>query len=147
MVLSAAAAAFADAHRVGRLATADADAVPHVIPFCYARDGDRFYFVIDDKPKRGPARALKRLRNIAANPRVAFVVDDYDEDWSRLAYLLVRGTAESVVAPAEYDEALALLRRRYPQYRRMALEPAGHPMVRITSRWFHLWRGKKVDSS
>jgi PPOX class probable F420-dependent enzyme len=143
MVLSEAAAAFADGQRVGRLATADTGAVPHVVPFCYARDGDRFYFVVDEKPKRGPALALKRLRNIAANPRVAFVIDSYDEDWSRLAYLLVRGDAESVGDRAEYAEALALLRRRYPQYRSMTLELPRHPMVRITSRWFHLWRGSQ----
>jgi len=140
MLLSQEAAAFADAHRVGRLATADADAVPHVVPFCYARAGDRFYFVIDDKPKRRTGRALKRMRNIAANPRVAFVIDDYDEDWSRLAYLLVRGNAEVVEATKEYERILGVLRRRYPQYQAMALEFTTHPMVRIEARAFHLWR-------
>jgi len=140
MVLSDEAAAFADAHRVGRLATADAGAVPHVVPFCYARAGDCFYFVIDDKPKRRSGRGLKRMRNIAANPRVAFVIDDYDEDWSRLAYLLVRGDAEIVDTTTEYERVLDMLRRRYPQYRAMALELRTHPMVRIEARTFHLWR-------
>src|SRR4029450_8033385 len=78
MELSDAARAFLDAHAVGHLATASADGEPHVIPLCYARLGDRLYFVADDKPKRRAPRRLKRLDNIAANSRGALVVDDYD---------------------------------------------------------------------
>ena len=87
--------AFADRHRVAHLATADAAGAPHVIPICYALVGDAFYFVVDEKPKR-TRTGLKRLRNIAANPQVALVIDDYDEDWTRLAYLLVHGRAAVV---------------------------------------------------
>ena len=87
MELSDAARTFLDAHAVGHLATADASGAPHVIPLCYARLGERLYFVADDKPKRHGPRGLKRLANIAANPRVALVVDDYDDDWRRLADL------------------------------------------------------------
>ena len=82
---------FLEAHRVGHLATAGADGAPHVIPVCYALDDEAVYFVADEKPKRRPARELLRLRNLRANPRAALVVDDYDEDWTRLAYVLVRG--------------------------------------------------------
>ncbi len=69
--------------RVGRLATADATGQPLVVPVCYALDADgrHLYSAIDAKPKR--TRQLRRLRNIAANPRVSLVVDEYDEDWSR----------------------------------------------------------------
>ncbi len=52
--------------------------------------------MIDAKPKRRGGTAIKRMRNIAENPAVALVVDDYGEDWSALAYLLVRGTAAVV---------------------------------------------------
>jgi PPOX class probable F420-dependent enzyme len=142
MPLSEEAAAFADAHRVARLATADAAGAPHVVPFCYARDGDRFYFVIDDKPKRGAPLQLKRMRNIAINPQVAFVIDDYDDDWHRLAYVLVRGHAVVVGGRDEYDRILAALRARYPQYRVMPLAFATHPMVRITTQHAHLWRAR-----
>ncbi|MBI1816595.1 MAG: TIGR03668 family PPOX class F420-dependent oxidoreductase [Deltaproteobacteria bacterium] len=142
MPLSEEAAAFADAHRVARLATADATGAPHVIPFCYARDNDRFYFVIDDKPKRGAPLQLKRMRNLAINPKVAFVIDDYDDDWQRLAYLLVRGHAIVVDVGEEYDRILAALRVRYPQYRAMPLAFATHPMVRITVQDAHLWRSR-----
>ena len=82
---------FLEAHRVGHLATAGADGAPHVVPVCYALDDDALYFVADEKPKRGEARNLLRLRNLRVNPRAAVVVDDWDEDWTRLAFVLVRG--------------------------------------------------------
>ncbi|MBX3026247.1 TIGR03668 family PPOX class F420-dependent oxidoreductase [bacterium] len=131
---------FLDRHHVAHLATADADGAPHVIPLCFVRLADRLYFVADDKPKRDGPRALRRLANIAANPRAALVVDDYDDDWSRLAYLLLELAASEVVDGAEYAEALAALRARYPHYRTMPLARATHPMVRLVPRRWHLWR-------
>ena len=130
---------FIERHRVARLATADAHGTPHVIPIVYARVGDRLYFVVDDKPKR-TRTGLKRLRNIAENPRVAVIIDDYDEDWTRLGYLLVHGHAEPVADHTEYASVLARLRERYVQYRSMALTFDSHPMVRIVAYRCHLWR-------
>jgi PPOX class probable F420-dependent enzyme len=129
---------FANRHRVAHLATADATGAPHVIPVCYALVNDHFYFVVDDKPKRTRI-GLKRLRNIAENPLVALVIDYYDEDWSRLAYLLVQGRAALVDDSDEYATAIRTLRHRYPQYRSMALTLNTHPMVRITPQRRHLW--------
>src|SRR5277367_4871167 len=77
--------------RIGHLATADAAGVPHNVPLCFWFDGARFYFAIDEKPKRGRALALRRMRNSAANPNVALVVDHYEEHWNNLAYVLVSG--------------------------------------------------------
>ena len=139
-VLDRAARAFLARHRVARLATADANGRPHVVPLCYALAGAALYFVIDAKPKHPGGRALKRMRNIAENRAVAVVVDDYDEDWSRLAYLMVRGDAAIVTGTAERRRALAALRARYPQYRTMALDGPEHPVVRIVPRRAHLWR-------
>jgi PPOX class probable F420-dependent enzyme len=140
MQLSDAARAFLDAHAVGHLATAGADGAPHVVPLCYARLGDRIYFVADDKPKRRGPRALKRLANLSVNPRAALVVDDYDADWSRLGYLLLHLDAAVVDDEDEYAAALEVLRQRYPQYRAMALQRATNPMVRLMPRRWHLWR-------
>lgn len=140
--LSTEACAFLDTHAVGHLATADAAGTPHVVPLCYARLDDRIYFVADDKPKRHGPRALKRLANIAANPRVALVVDDYDADWTRLAYLLLHLDAATVEDDAEYAVVLQALRVRYAPYRDMALTRATHPMVRMTPRRWHLWRSR-----
>jgi PPOX class probable F420-dependent enzyme len=134
--------AFAEEHRVARLATADAAGAPHVIPICYAVFDNHVYFVIDEKPKRR-RHGLKRLRNIAVNPRVAFVIDDYDEDWTQLAYLLIEGTAHAVENRIEYDRVLSALRTRYAQYRSMALAFETHPMIRIIPAHAHLWRATR----
>ncbi len=132
-------------HRVARLATADAAGRPHVIPFCYAFDGDHFYFVIDEKPKRQTGRPLKRIRNLLENPQVALVIDDYSDDWLELAYMLVTGTAAIVENEDEYARALSLLRERYSQYREMNLVFATNPMVRIIPTRIHSW-GKVRDT-
>lgn len=133
---------FLEAHRLGHLATTGSDGAPHVMPVCYALDDDAVYFVADAKPKRRPARELERLRNLRANPRAALVVDDWDEDWTRLAWVLVRGPAAIVDDPVAHATALARLRDRYPQYRAMALDdPAAHPIVRIVPVRVRHWRG------
>jgi PPOX class probable F420-dependent enzyme len=143
MTLSDEARAFIDGHDVGHLATADAAGTPHVVPLCYARLGDRLYFVADDKPKRHGPRALKRLANLAANPRAALVIDDYDRNWSRLAYLLLHLDATTVSDPDEYAAALEALRARYRPYRRMPLRIDTHPLVRLVPHRWHLWRATR----
>src|SRR5262245_39687348 len=86
--------AFVQRQRVARLATADADGRPYVVPVCYAFDGARFYSPLDEKPKRVAATQLKRVRNIEARPEVSLVIDRYDDDWSQLAYLQIAAHAE-----------------------------------------------------
>jgi PPOX class probable F420-dependent enzyme len=112
--------AFVVAQRVGRLATADAAGNPHVVPVCFALSDASLYITIDEKPKSG-AR-LKRLRNLMQNPSAAFVADRYNEDWTQLGWVMLRGRAEILADGPEHDTAQALLRERYPQYRAMRLE-------------------------
>src|SRR5436305_201328 len=114
---------FVHSQRVARLATADADGNPHVIPVCYAFDGTRFFTPLDEKPKRVAESKLRRVRNIEARPAVALVIDQYDDDWSQLGYVLVQGRAE-LLEPENtlHTRSLELLRERYLQYRTMALE-------------------------
>ena len=107
---------FVAAQRVARLATADAGGRPHIVPICYAFDGHVLYSPMDLKPKRVAPRGLKRVRNIAENPRVAVVVDEYSEDWSALAYVLIHGIAEILERGEERDRAESMLRDKYPQY-------------------------------
>ena len=113
---------FLAARRVGRLATTTADGRPHVVPVCYAFDGVLLYTPIDEKPKRVGVGELRRIKNLRENPRVSLVVDDYYDDWTKLAFVIVQGRAEIVERGDERSEALALLREKYPQYRAMALE-------------------------
>ena len=103
--------------RVGRLATVDERARPHLIPICYAFDGDVFYTAIDAKPKRVKDKQLARVRNIQTNPQVALLVDEYDEDWSRLWYILVRATATLLDNKGEKQKAMRLLKEKYSNYR------------------------------
>jgi PPOX class probable F420-dependent enzyme len=122
--------AFLAAQRVARLATADAAGRPHVVPVCYALLRDKVYFTIDEKPKKKPM-ALKRLANLRANPFAALVVDRYDEDWSRLGWVMVQGAAEVLEAGPEHDEAQAALRQRYPQLAAMRIEALPVVAVRV----------------
>ncbi len=126
-------------HQVARLATADRCGRPHVIPFCYAFSGDRFYFVVDEKPKKITGKPLKRIQNILENRHVALVIDDYSSDWTRLAYVLVRGSAALVEDESEYARVLVELRTRYPQYRKMSLTYSASPMIRITPTRINAW--------
>ncbi|HTD48415.1 MAG TPA: TIGR03668 family PPOX class F420-dependent oxidoreductase [bacterium] len=123
--------------RVGRLATADAEGRPHVVPICFVLDGRNLYSAIDEKPKRAAPRRLRRVRNIEANPQVALVVDHYEEDWRRLRFVLISGTARVIAAGQEHARAVALLRQKYPQYRAMRLEE--RPVIKISPRRVAAW--------
>ena len=130
---------FIQSHVVARLATADAAGQPHVIPFCYAFTGEAVYFIVDEKPKRQTGKPLKRIRNILANPQVAIVIDDYADDWTQLAYVLLTGTATIIEDEEEHARALELLRSRYPQYRAMSLSFPHNAMVRIVPTKVIAW--------
>ena len=130
---------FVAAARLAHLATADADGAPHNVPLCYWFDGERIYFAIDEKPKRATGLGLKRMRNIAENPRVALVIDHYEEDWSQLAYVMIRGNARVVEDKQEYLAALRSLRDKYLLYRGMTLTPEKNPIVKIEPVSVHAW--------
>jgi PPOX class probable F420-dependent enzyme len=112
--------------RVARLATVDADGRPHVVPIAFAHDDENLYFAVDDKPKR--SRNLKRLRNIAGNPRVSVLIDHYEDDWTRLWWVRLDGVAHVLDHDAEAQRAIDLLARKYAQYERA--RPQG-PVVAI----------------
>ena len=133
-------AAFLGRHRVARLATVDTSGRPYAIPICFALVDGVIYTPIDEKPKRGDPAALRRVRNLQVHPAVCLVADHYEEDWSRLAWLQVRGEAALVTDPAERDRALAALRARYPQYRTMDLE--SRPLIRITPTRVVRWSAR-----
>jgi PPOX class probable F420-dependent enzyme len=105
------------------------------VPVCFARHDGAFWIAIDEKPKR--TTALKRLRNIEENPRVSLLFDRYDEDWTRLGYVLVHGAASVIEVGGSRAEVLAALRSRYPQYVEMALEE--RPLVRVAVERVVAW--------
>jgi PPOX class probable F420-dependent enzyme len=116
---------------VARLATVTPDGRPHIVPVTFAVDGDVIYSAVDAKPKT--TARLARLRNIAAEPRVAVLADHYEADWGRLWWARADGAAATLAGPAEMAAPLALLASRYPQYR---ASPPGGPVIRVqVGRW------------
>ena len=123
-------ATFEAESRVARLATVDEAGYPHVVPVCYATDGRAYYSPLDAKPKKSGFAGLKRVRNIRSNPRVALLIDHYEEDWARLRFLMVQGRAELLDGGMEWRAAQTLLEAKYPQYRTLPLPPEA-PVIKI----------------
>lgn len=129
--IPASVAGFIAEGRVGRLATADASGQPLVVPICYAFDGASLFSAIDAKPKRPGPRGLRRIRNIRENPRVSVVIDRYDEDWTRLRYVIIQGRAEILTDGGDFSRGVDLLLAKYPQYRSMGLKREAGLMIKV----------------
>lgn len=126
--------------RVARLATLDTRGRPHIVPVCFVYDGTAFYSAIDRKPKRVSPERLVRLQNIRAVSRVALLIDHYDEDWTQLWYVLIRGKADLIPNSARQERTRVIrrLKAKYPQYARgmLARDP---PIIRITPQRTTSW--------
>lgn len=115
------------AARVGRLATVRPDGRPHLVVLTFAVLDDTIVSAVDSKPKR--TQDLQRLRNIAATPAVSLLVDHYEEDWSRLWWTRLDGTAEVVADEPRRETFAQALADKYDQYR---LDPPGGPVIVLT---------------
>jgi PPOX class probable F420-dependent enzyme len=140
--LSEAQRRFVETRRVGHLATADANGAPFLTPVCFGLDGDTLYITIDEKPKRRDV-PLKRVRNILENPNTAFLVDRYDEDWSRLGWVMLRGPADILDDGGEHDRAQTLIVGRYPQLRAMNI--ADLPVIALRIARVASWGDLSAD--
>ena len=127
------------AYRIGHLATADGTGAPHLIPICFTYDGQVIYSAIDHKPKRRTGYSMKRIRNIGENPRVAFLVHHYEEDWQQLSYVLIRGTASILDSGPERQRALALLEDKYVQYQERQLAQGDGLVIKIVPESLQRW--------
>lgn len=142
-LLSEEASTFLSRSRVARLATSSPSgtgAEPHVIPVCFAvaPGAHHVYIALDEKPKTVDARRLKRVRNILENPNVALTADHYAEDWSRLAFVMVRGRATlAETGTDEHAAAVRLLRGKYHQYETMRIED--NPVISIATEKASFW--------
>jgi PPOX class probable F420-dependent enzyme len=131
--------------RVARLATASAAGEPHVVPVCFAFDGIRLFTAIDGKPKRVPRGNLRRVRNLQENPRICLVVDHYEEDWTRLRFVLITGHGDLVEAGPEWEHGWGLLREKYPQYQAMQALGSG-PIIRILPERVAVWHASPTGT-
>jgi PPOX class probable F420-dependent enzyme len=101
--------------RVARMATMSAAGQPHVVPVTFAVHDNVVVSAVDDKPKS--TRRLQRLENIRRDPRVALLVDEYDEDWSNLWWVRADGHARVIEAGSDLVASVAWLTEKYEQYR------------------------------
>ncbi len=124
------------AEPVARLGTADARGRPHVVVVTFAVEGDTIYTAVDQKPKSGTN--LKRLRNVAENPRVTMLADHYSDDWDTLWWARADGLAVILADQRRMAEPLRLLADRYWQYREAP--PAG-PVLAVTVQRWSGWAG------
>lgn len=123
--------------RIGHLASSTSGGKPLVVPICFTFNGELIYSAIDEKPKKSNPLRLRRIANITENPQVSFLIDDYSEDWRKLRYVLVNGTAEILTEGKEFSEAISRLREKYRQYRTMRLEM--RPVIRMTPLHIAAW--------
>lgn len=135
--------------RVGRLATVTSRNQPRVVPICFALldyPESLVVSVLDEKPKRVGDAELARVRNLRMNPACSLVIDHYEEDWTRLAFAQINGTAR-ILEPDDHlhGPALVALRSKYPQYR--AMELAHRPVIAIKIVAVTTWRGARGSSS
>ena len=129
---------FITRHRLAHLATIDENGKPHVVPIVYAFDSNKLFTPIDDKPKSVNPKQLQRVRNIKLNEYVSVIIDDYSEDWTKLAWVQIRGQAEILSYGDEYEIGIKLLTKKYPQYRDMPIQ--GKLLITISPQKVLSWR-------
>jgi PPOX class probable F420-dependent enzyme len=103
-----------------QLATVGPDGAPHLVPVVFAVEGDTVYTAVD--AKRKTTKRLRRLSNIEANPRVCILVDHYTDDWAQLWWVRADGQATIHYHGEEVATGYYLLRTKYVQYQRVALD-------------------------
>ena len=123
--------------RVARLATIDPDGRPNLVPIVFVLEGDTLYTAVDDKPKR--SRRLRRVENVETRPDVTVLVDHYEDEWSRLWWVRLRGRGRVLPEGPEFDRALALLTRKYRQY---SDSPLPGPVIAIDVMEWRSWEGR-----
>ncbi len=119
---------------VARLATLDADGRPHVVPIVFVLIEDTLYSAVDAKPKR--SRTLRRMENARERPDVAVLVDHYEDDWTELWWVRLRGRARVLDGGDEAARALTALRSKYEQYREV---PPGLPVLAVDISEWRSW--------
>jgi PPOX class probable F420-dependent enzyme len=140
-ILTADQRAFLASARRAVLATIDPAGRPRLVPVCFVVEADApvLWTPLDEKPKAtDDPHALARVRDILARPTVSLLVDRWDEDWTRLAWLRAYGRA-ALAEPESAGRVAAIeaLRERYPQYETHGLE--WRPLIRVSLERVTSW--------
>ena len=136
--------AIIDKATVARLATVDSECKPHLIPVVFVFDNDCYFIPIDEKTKRSKPENLKRTKNIQQNPNVALLIDEYNEDWRKLYFIMIQGKA-SIIGGKELEQnelvllekAHRLLSRKYLQYQKIGI---GEYVIMIVPQKVITWK-------
>jgi PPOX class probable F420-dependent enzyme len=131
--------------RVARLATIDSEFKPHLVPVVFVFDGNHFFIPVDEKRKKTKPEKLRRIKNIQGNPNVALLIDEYSEDWSRLAFVMIQGTASVVKyrpqADIQLKQAVKELTTKYTQYQKIG---TGEMCIIIKPEKVASWRSSQL---
>jgi PPOX class probable F420-dependent enzyme len=118
--------------RVCRVATADRDGQPHLVPVCHVMVGEKIYF--------GSGNDAGKVQNLRQNPRLALTVDLYSDDWTHLKGVMVQGTATLIERGPRFQQARARLYEKYPQYsEEAALATSDSVIVEVTPTHVFTW--------
>jgi PPOX class probable F420-dependent enzyme len=132
-----------DKARVARLATVDSECKPHLIPVVFVFDNHCYFIPIDEKTKRSRPEKLKRAKNIQQNPNVTLLIDEYNEDWTKLYFIMIQGKASIVGKELEQNEMLLLekahklLSDKYVQYQKIGI---GEYVIMIIPQKVITWK-------
>ena len=139
--------------RVARLSSIDHEQMPHIVPVVFAFDGHCYYIPLDKKRKKTETiEKLKRVRNIQHNPNVALLIDEYNEDWSKLVFVMIQGKGyligkeEKGNGNNKYDNKDSLLKeihkliyQKYPQYKNIGI---GQYCIAIQPQKIIFWKNE-----
>jgi PPOX class probable F420-dependent enzyme len=139
--------AIIDKARIARLATVDSKSKPHLVPVVFAFDGEHYYIPIDKKTKQEPCKPekLKRVKNIQTNPNIALLIDEYNEDWTKLYFVMIQGRASLISNKKEeqqnglllLERAHKLLSDKYQQYQKISI---GAYLIMICPQKIITWK-------
>jgi PPOX class probable F420-dependent enzyme len=131
--------------RVARLATIDCEFKPHLVPVVFVFDGDNFFIPVDEKRKTAKPENLRRIRNIQDNPNVALLIDEYSEDWTRLAFVMMQGKASIITTKIQggirLQQAYNKLTTKYAQYQKIGI---GEMCIMINPEKVISWSNSKL---
>lgn len=132
--------------KVARLATVDIKCTPYLVPvvFVFDNDNDYYFIPINEKTKRSRPENLKRVRNIQENPNVALLIDEYNEDWTKLYFVMIQGKG-SILGGKKLEQnempllekAHKLLCSKYPQYQKISV---GDYLIMIIPQKVIVWK-------
>jgi PPOX class probable F420-dependent enzyme len=133
-----------DKAKVARLATVDSECKPYLIPVVFVFDNDCYFIPIDEKTKRSKPENLKRIKNTQQNPNVALLIDEYDEDWRKLYFIMIQREA-SIIGGKELgqneqvllEKAHKLLSGKYVQYQEIGI---GEYVIMIVPQKVITWK-------